>query len=191
MSNETQEYILSTLNMMVWSGLHTREEIHAAIEEMIEDEGDPDVDAKLLLGSINSEFARKKLAEADWPAETDCDRLDRVFSVLNASGIVSLQNAGYTMSDGLSDVFEEKCRLDDSEVIGYCFYHGQDLERAVSGDGIMVAFGAWETDTEKQLHVGNKVKHAFEQAGFAVEWDGTTEQRINIPQLDWKRRFSA
>lgn len=193
MPTEIEEHISSAIRTKVWSGFYTPGEVRESIEEMIEDEGDPETDVEMLRNSIDSEFASKHAAEDTWPAETDCDRLDCVFAALNSAGVVSLQNAGYTMSDGLSDVFEVKCELEDENenAIGYCFYHGQDLERAIDGGGVTVAFGTWDTDTEKQLAIGRKVKQAFEDEGFIVEWDGSTEHRIEIPKLDWKRRTTA
>jgi len=29
----------------------------------------------------------------------------------------------------------------------------------------------------------------LERTGFKIEWDGKPDQRINIPLIDWKRRY--
>ena len=80
--------------------------------------------------------------KASWPAITDCDKLDAVFEALNEQGIVSIQNAGYTQSDGYSDVMEMHGDSDDpTSNIGYCFFHQQDLERALAGS--RPVFGLW------------------------------------------------
>jgi hypothetical protein len=182
--NDTNRYILDSIKTWVWSGFYELEEVRAMIDDIWED----DADEGLLFAAIASEFQKKIAAEALWPKETDCDRLDLAFETLNANAIIALQNAGYTMSDGLSDISEELAQRGHSNVHGYCFYHGQDLERALSGGGLTLAFGAFDNDKTAQVEVGNLVKDALEANGFAIDWDGDSESRINIPNLDWKRR---
>ena len=58
-----------------------------------------------------------------WPAVTDCDRLDQAFAALNARGIIALQNAGYTQSDGYGDIsqsYDERTST-DMLVAGYTY----------------------------------------------------------------------
>ena len=137
---------------------------------------------------VGPEFARKQAAEKTWPQTTDCDRLEAAFAELNAQGIIALQNAGYTLSDGLSDISQVLHRRGREGVQGYCFYHGQDLERAVEGEGIMLAFGSLDDDRANKLQVGQRVRNVLERAGFTVEWNSDAETRLNLPTLDWKRR---
>ena len=73
---------------------------------------------------------------------------------------------------------------------GFCFYHEQDVERAVRGVGLMMAFGDVEGDAdEKAAAIGREVKQAVERAGLSVPWPGDAGTRLAIPQLDWKRRW--
>lgn len=137
----------------------------------------------------DEEFARKRAAEATWPARTDCDRLDEVFERLDAAGICALQNAGNTMSDGHGDVDEAVNERGRAKYHGYCFFHAQDLARAVDGLGLMLAFGDLRDDNKKSALVGQRICDELKTAGFSVDWDGDIGQRINIPQIDWKRRF--
>jgi hypothetical protein len=126
-----------------------------------------------------------------WPAVTDCDKLDKVFDALNKRGIIALQCAGYTQSDGYDDVQQEyEERPGREKLIGYCYYHGQDLERAVHGKGLYLAFGPMDPDKEESEgpRVGAMIVDQLKSAGFTVEWDGTFSDRIYIPRVDWKRR---
>src|SRR5687768_5404214 len=50
---------------------------------------------------IEAEAAKLRAEQASWPEVTDCDRLDTVFDSLTADGILALQNAGCTLSEGL------------------------------------------------------------------------------------------
>jgi len=63
------------------------------------------------------------------------DRIRRAFAELNKRGIVALQNAGMTMSDGWEDANETAT----SSTRGATFYHRQDLERAMHGEGLLLA----------------------------------------------------
>ena len=118
---------------------------------------------------------------------TDCDRLDEAFESLRTQGIVALHNAGYTMSDGHSDVAEALAARDAGRFFGFCFYHGQDVERAVSSGELWLAFGALQEDDERKREAGQAVRGALEKAGLHVQWDGNPETRILV-RLDWKRR---
>ena len=150
-----------------------------------------ELDEAEVVAAVDAAFASLARDKASWPAVTDCDRLDQAFAALNARGIIALQNAGYTQSDGYGDIsqsYDE--RTDRDNVIGYCFYHGQDLERAVHGEGLYLAFGPIDAknETTEGPRIGAMFVEQLECAGFTVQWDGTFARRIYIPALDWKRR---
>lgn len=140
------------------------------------------------IDQATKEWNREKKS---WPDVTDCDRLDTAFEKLSKRGVIVLQNAGYTQSDGYED-FQSAYRRHrrKSLVIGYCFYHGQDLERAVRGGGLYVAFGPVDPDDEETggPKVGEVVREELERAGLGVKWDGTFATRILIPSFEWQKR---
>lgn len=182
--NETDEYILHAIKNWVWSGFYDADEVDSMIDDILED----DADEAMLRASVVSEFDKKSATEASWPNTTDCDRLDQAFAELNSRGIVALHNAGYTMSDGISDVSEVLGGQDRTGIKGYCFYHGQDTERAVEGGGLWIAFGDLHDDPLKKTEIGHLVKDVLQASGLTVEWNGDPETRLNLPKLDWKRR---
>lgn len=183
--NDTDKYILDSIHTWVWSGFYSPEEVDGMIDDILED----DADEKMLRAAVNPEFAKKRKAESEWPETTACDRLDSAFEALDKLGILCLHNAGYTMSDGHSDAGELLADQPKGRYFGYCFYHGQDLERAVQGEGLMLAFDHVDGDVPDKVKVGKMMKEELERVGFALVWDGTTNTRINIPNFDWKRRF--
>jgi hypothetical protein len=183
----TDEYILDAIRTWVWSGFYSPSRVNEMIDDILED----DADEALLRAAVHPEFVKKAAAEATWPRTTDCDRLDEAFEELNSRGIIALHNAGYTMSDGISDVAEVLHKRGHKNVQGYCFYHGQDLERAVAGAGLMLAFGDLDNDKSKKTEIGRSVKTVLENIGFTVEWNGDPETRLSVPALDWKRRSSG
>lgn len=184
---DTDTYILDCIRVWVWSGFYDAERVDEMIDDVLEDDADED----LLRAAVAPEFARKAAAEAQWPATTDCDRLDQAFAALDAGGIIALQNAGYSMSDGLDEVSEVLAQRGRRGVVGYCFYHGQDLERALDGQGLSIAFGALADETALKTAVGERICALLRHHGFSVEWDGDPERRIALPRFDWKRRFDG
>ena len=141
--------------------------------------------------ALDHELEQLKHEQASWPSETDCDRLDQAFEAMIERGLIALQNAGYTQSDGYEEVSEAYIDVEDEDqIIGYCFYHGQDLERAVRGGGLDVAFGPPDPEDEetKGQIVGRLICEELERVGFQVKWDGTFKDRILIPKILWQRR---
>ena len=182
--NESEQYIANAIHTWVWSGFYSLADIHTMIDDIIE----PDADEHMLANFAESELKAKLEAEASWSPVTDCDRLNAAFAVLETAGIIALHNAGYTMSEGRTEVAETLATTDQREMRGYCFYHGQDVERAIGGDGLTLAFGDLTDTREGAVAIGNTIKEELACQGFVVEWDGSPERRINIPKIDWQRR---
>jgi hypothetical protein len=147
-------------------------------EEIPEDELGP------LVRRLTEEAIRDHLAEQQsWPVPTDCDRLDRAFAALERAGIVARQNFTCCQTCGHAEIADEL----DASSIGYTFYHMQDTENAVLGDGVCLAYGAVEATEEAAVDVGHRVVAALRREGLAVSWDGSADRRI-VVTLDWKRR---
>jgi hypothetical protein len=135
-----------------------------------------------------------------WPLETDCDRLSQVFAKLNQMGVVALENCGGTLSEATAVAAEEfERRLDegqvpsDTDIARYVCYHEQDIESAIDGHGLWLAFGAmnWQdgSDEEAQsLELAATCKTLLEERGFEVSWNGSTEQRLQLKGFRWQRR---
>src|SRR5262245_60015670 len=130
---------LRDIDSLVRGGFEERDRV---IEILCEEMYAPgELDQSDVTAAVDAAFASLARDEADWPETDDCDRLGSVVAALNARGIIGLQNAEYTQSDGYDDVRQSyHQRSDRDTVIGYCFYHGQDLERAVQGEGLYLAF---------------------------------------------------
>lgn len=182
---ETQSEIAS----MVRSGFYNRERLIEVFTEEMYAPGELEPnDVASVIDAQLSKYEQEKLA---YPAITDCDRLDAAFEKMNEQRVIAIQNAGYTQSDGYDDVGERYAQhVDKKSILGYCFYHGQDLERAVDGGGLFFAFGPI-APTEEQtigIEVGNIVRDALEQTGLSVNWNGTFEKRLSVPTLNWQKR---
>lgn len=71
---------------------------------------------------------------------------------------------------------------------GYCFYHGQDLGRAVTTGHLFLAYGDVEATTDGSIAIGKIVTQAFRGEGLVCEWNADFEKRILVMDIDWKRR---
>lgn len=176
------------IDVLVRGGFVPASEIADMVIESFDSE---ELDADEVQGHTKAALRALRRQAASWPAVTDCEKLDAVFRALGDRHLIAIQNAGYTQSDGYSDVGEVlRSHPQRSEVIGYCFFHGQDLERAVNGDGLYLAFGPIDPKLEQTVgaQVGRLIVEELGRAGLEATWDGTFAQRIFLPHVDWKRR---
>ena len=182
--NEAEHHFLKALQTWVWSGFYDRQDVIGMVDRDLK----TGIDRNALVAAVRSEFRKKAFAEASWPDVTDPDRLSAAFEALRSQGVCALQNAGFTQSDGFRYVSHSN-ETSGGKYRGYCFFHGQDLQRAIAGQGLFLAFGLIETGSG-DVEIGKTVQRALADQGLSVEWDGTTKTRILIPNIDWKRRFS-
>jgi hypothetical protein len=124
-----------------------------------------------------------------WPAVTDCERLDAAFAALEREGIVGRQNFSCCGTCGAAEIWDEMAAVEEAglRVRGYAFYHMQDTEAAVRGEGLYLSFGAVAEGSEPAEAVGRLVVDALERKGLDPLWDGQWTHRIFVP-IDWKRR---
>jgi hypothetical protein len=190
--DEGHEEASDNIRFRVWSGYYDQDEVFDIVTDEV-DEADG-ADEEWLRGAIDREFASKREAERDWPATTDCDRLDRVFESLQGRGILTRHRCGMTIQDGLDVIDRLYNDAGDkrSDLVGYCFYHLQDMEAAMwGGVGLWLAFGSFPPSRERAAQVGQLVREEFERAGFTVEWDGTSGSRLLLKGFRWQRRGRA
>ena len=187
---DDQSEILHSVRRYVWSGLYDLEEVAIILAEswgLLGQSGEA-----WLRAEAEKEFTKKRTEEATWPATTDCDRLDRMFAALEAEGIIVEQDAGLTKSDGLEIVTEayEDAQADGEAagIVGYCYYHGQDLDRVMASGDLWLAFGDFTDDGERGVEIGSRIQSALRDAGFTVEWSGAVRERILVRGIRWQRR---
>ncbi|WPH17911.1 ankyrin repeat domain-containing protein [Variovorax paradoxus] len=123
-----------------------------------------------------------KMSAAQWRAAEA--RIAEVFAALTQAGLVALQDAGETQSDGFSDCSDAFRERGGSKagVHGFCFYTRQDLNRAKRTSQLSLAFwGAPEGGDADMQRVGELVVGQFRGAGFEVRWNGAASMR---PEVD-------
>lgn len=140
--------------------------------------------------SIAAEAVAAHVAEqGTWPDITDCDRLDAAFAALDASGIVARQNFSCCGACGITEIHDEMDRVakDGRPVRGYTFFHVQDTEHAVDGDGLYLSYGSVDRDKESAVAIGHEVVAVLREHGLHPDWNGRHANRIGLP-IVWQRR---
>lgn len=190
--DDDTEDMLTDVTEAIWHGFDSPAEIDAMIDRDAESGAGFDVQT---VKAITAEtLAKKRRAEAAWPQTTDCDRLDRAFDRLHEQGILALQCAGNTLDDGMEWVNEQLAHesVADGQYTGFCFFHSQDIDHALDGDGLQLAFGPVDSDEEKDaVAVGHQVCQTLHQEGLATLWNGSADVRIGLPGFCWQRRTPA
>ena len=173
---------------LVRSGFYRRDEIIQYVIDAFSDEIDEGKLRPMAVKAADLAIRDQRHAEQAWPVLTNCDRLDQAFENLEDSGIVARQNFTCCQNCGHAEIGEE---IDEAaergvNVRGYTFYHQQDTDRAIAGEGIYLAYGTvGHDDTVKVAH---EVVAAIERCGLKTDWDGSAGTRIRIA-MEWQRRF--
>lgn len=188
MPDSVREEIAEHIQYYINSGFYDREETKESIRAGFYEET---IDEAWLHRQVEKEYTRRLREQAGWPAETSFDRLAKAFDRLNASGIIALHNAGNTKQDATGDAEDiyEELKAKGITVKGYCYYHAQDMERAMDGQPLFVGFGDFDNDDNSALETGKKVVKALEAYGFNINWDKSVETRIEILNIKWQKRF--
>jgi hypothetical protein len=179
---------LDSIRYYVWSGYYDADEVFDIVDdEVFESDGENE---EWLRAAVGREFRRKRAAERTWPEVTDCDRLDRAFEALHAQGILTSHKTGYTQQDGLEVVtgLYDEAGGDRSDIVGYCFYTIQDMEGAMEGVGLWLAFGHFSGDIAAGGQVGRLLRDMFGRFSFNVVWDGSIKSRLLLSGFRWQRR---
>lgn len=136
-------------------------------------------------------FAAQLDAQRQWPAVTDCDRLDRAFADLNQHGIVARQNFACCNTCGHAEIGDEIATAQKSgtKVIGYTFFHLQGTEGAVAHGDLYLAYSDLAGDETGGVKIGRTIVESLEQHGLVVEWNGSFDKAIRV-KLTWQRRVS-
>jgi hypothetical protein len=161
------------------------------IETRIRDEQDAPLtadDERWVQSEIRRQLKAKRLEEDAWPEQTSWDRLNTAFKRLRREGIITLHNAGFEESDGLTLVDEARAISPARAYKGFCFYHEQDVEAAMDYGGLRLSYGAFETSPEAMREVPSLILTSLHQIDVAAEWSGNYAERILLPGFVWQKR---
>ncbi len=157
--------------------------------DYLEDQCDFEVLEPYLIQLIRELMAEHCKAQKDWPAETDCDRLDFAFLTLEEDyDIVARHNFTCCQTCGHTEIWEEIRQAQQrGPVQGYTFYHHQDTEGAVDSGTLYLAYGAVDKDKDAARDVALRIVQVLQDAGLTATWNGDLRQRILV-KLNWQKR---
>nr|WP_314551352.1 SMC-Scp complex subunit ScpB [uncultured Ottowia sp.] len=191
-------YLQTELIALLRGGHASREAIAQTLLAEMLPEGS---DAAEAAAWVDAQLAALRQEQQGWPAVTDCDRLDAAFAALRQQGIVCLPHAGDTPGDGLAAFRQALAAMPEHErarVTGYCFFHGQDLARALSDHLLWLTFGPHPQQKPPQQkacaqQTGRLIAAALENEGLRAEWScsGSSAggERICVQPFTWQRRI--
>lgn len=186
---EKLEEMRSFIRREVAGGFSDPEEIRDGAVELLAKDNDADELREYAARMFREELEAHRKSQIAWPPVTDCDRLEAAFQELERKGIVCRQNFSCCGTCGAGEIEAEieSIQAEGKPARGYVFYHMQDTDAAVRGEGLYLNYGAAQAGERPALQVAHEIVGALEQQGLSVQWDGTWATRIHV-QLDWKRR---
>ena len=188
MNQEIKDEAIQQLEKDILFGFENAEELVESISEMFYDEDD--FDEKWLRSEIEIRLQKHKTESLTWQKPTDFEKLVNAFDELNKERILSLHKAGYTRQDGQDDCKEIIEELDKIGIPtkGYCFYHTQDLERAIGEERMLfIGFDSFNGEDELAKEVAEQIIEVLKKHKFNVKWNGSLQTRIEILDLNWQK----
>jgi hypothetical protein len=160
-----------------------------AVEAFLDETFDPGGLRVAARAIADQALAAHQAEQASWPSPTDCDRIDAAFAELAGAGILACQHFSCCGTCGASEIQEamELAEKDGRECRGYTFFHMQDTEHAVAGDGLYLSYGARRPDEAAAVAIGHEIVAVLRQHGLTPAWNGRNAHRIALP-LIWRRR---
>jgi len=186
--DDLKKEIAGEIKNFILTGFYENDETVDRIKDMFYNET---IDEAWVKDVVEREYTKRLSEQSSWATVTDFDKLVKVFDQLNSSGIIALHKAGNTRQDGEEDTFDLHQELEKKGVKtkGYCFYHSQDVDRAIDVRSLFLAFGDFEGNDKLTLEIGNKIVETLHQQGFKTKWDNTIETRIEIIDFSWQKGF--
>lgn len=192
---ENEKYIYDNFMNSIKSGFLSLDDVIDETLQAVEDEGwEREISEDWIREHVTREYEKLVAESKQWDRPTDVDKLLNVFDKLCREKIVALHNAGYTTSEAIEDVMDVWHNLEDEGVnpIGYCYYHGQDLERVIESGYLYIGFyGKKENNDKEAIIIGNKVTAALKEAGFTVEWNNMASSRIEVVNFSWQNLYTS
>ena len=190
MNQDIKIEALENLKRDIVFGFNSEEELFESIRELFYDYDDFDED--WLHSEISTRFEAHQNQSLTWQKPTDFERLVKVFDQLNKEKIVSLHKAGYTRQDAEGDCHDviEDLKAMEIKAKGYCYYHAQDLERAIAEEAMLfIGYDSTEQNDEKAREVANTIISTLQNNGFETKWNGSLNSRIEIKNINWQKAY--
>lgn len=225
--NDSEQYLYQEVRYLVEAGFEDLSEIREILLERIADELDSStehhsdehgetneqsevhINEAAILSAADSAYKQKLQHQKAWTV-TDVDKLNAAFSRLEHQQILCAHDAGFTLSEGREVIAEIAEEESPHRYIGYCYYHRQDVQTALDGGGLYLAYGYgtgyddsddetgddqsvtqsvtkqyWAAQTQR---IALLIVEALTQAGLDVVWHGDLNYRLHIQNFIWQNK---
>ncbi|QRP61711.1 DUF6891 domain-containing protein [Corynebacterium minutissimum] len=156
----------------------SRQDIHNDYIEVLDDPTEWEAsheepypeDFDAIIDEVAAEYGRLVTEKSE-----DVKRLDALREELAQRDISFTFNEAWDLSDGVwvgSELAEEEGRS------GYVYCHRQDISRVIYNGELYFGFSAMEKSEEATIKVGEQLVEALRAVGFAPEWNGSTNARV-------------
>lgn len=195
--SENQQYIDEIIDYEVRAGFSSMNDIEEIVMNAVEDnEFEKEFSKKWVKYRIKQTYSKMLLESKNWKEPTDVSLLIKAFKELNKNGIIAFHNAGYTSSDGSDNVKEvlqrrKKKHIDMGK--GYCFYHQQDLGRAMDPDisSLYLSFGVLGKDKKNSDEgIAKQIIKTLKKYNFKIKWDENESTKIQIVDFKWQNLYN-
>jgi len=186
-----------------------REEILNACREIyLEDEcpeSEREAFVQFAAADVDQTEARFASEKSTWPAETDCDRLDRIEATLRDRGILLWQVSPCCDTCTRGELPDRIRVINDrhpgfrNRIRGYAFFIDQNMPEMLSDStelSVYLGYGWFSPDNSEAskevyetnaLNIAREVAECLKEEGFGVDWDGNLARKIGL-SINWQRR---
>lgn len=209
MRQYVRNYIRTKVRGEVRLAKSDHDDILQACQDACEGEECPEAEQPELMKFAKEELAQARsmlsAEQASWPAETDCDRMDRVEAALRDKGIVFWQASPCCDTCTTSELADRVVEVDErhpgfrDRLRGYAFFIDQTLPESLAESSkvsVYLAYG-WvqpdadevESDIDRRnaLGIADEICGCLRHEGFEPEWEGDFSKEIGVT-LNWQRR---
>lgn len=192
---ENKEFIYELIYSQVRMGFSTVAEIKENVLQEIEDnEFEEEISEEWVNEIVQEEYQQLLIESLLWDKPTDTERLITAFDELCRMNIIALHNVGYTNTEGEYEVIDVEAELNNYNKFsdGYCFYHEQDLLRAIASENSSLNISFQKIDNFQDnvtINVGRKIVEVLNKNNFTVVWDESSTTKIEIQNFKWQYVF--
>lgn len=160
---------------------------------------------------IEKEWKRRLEIEASWGLaegeRTSGEKLDAAFVAMKKRGVIGRMKFLCCSNCGHKNIEEGLSKKEYKSMMGYVFFHEQDVGRLLPAREAGESLENWEKRNGEQLFLGfghfchpdhkyneycvaKVIVDCLSAEGLPVEWDGNIDNRIKVDVQPWRKKLN-